>query len=506
MSGFSSYSEPPIDTPEVILIGSGIMSANLGVMLKCLEPRLKIQLFEVTDDLAQESSEGWNNAGTGHAGLCELSYTPKREANGSVNVSNAISIFEQFEHSKQFWSYAVAQGLARSAGEFIHSVPHIGFAEGQEDVDFLRARHQAMADHHFFKSMDYSVDPQTLSAWAPLVIEGREAGPVAATRAIGGTEVDFGRLSRSLLGWLAQQEGCSVAAGHRVTRLRKTSTGWTVAVTQVASGEQRLHRAPFVFVGAGGGSLPLLQTAHLVETHGMAGFPIGGQWLVCDTPEVVARHAAKVYGRVPPSMPSLGGPHLDRRRLNQQNQLLFGPFASWTTQFLHKTGRHTDLPLSIRPGNLSTLIKTGLHAYPLVRYLIAQGLQSMSDRIATLRTFYPRAQASDWRLIEAGIRVQSLKKSDHGALSFGTSVFTPADRSLAALLGASPGASVSVPIALEVIKKCLPHLLETPLGHSRMKAMIPTYDEDLKQSSNADRFESVQAATDALLELKPTRK
>ena len=490
-----------IEQPDVILIGSGIMSANLGAMLKGLDPSLKIQVFEVTDALAQESSDGWNNAGTGHAGLCEVSYTPHREADGTVNVSKLLGIFEQFEHSKQFWSHAVASGMVRNPGDFIHAVPHVGFVHGRENVEFLRARHTAMEGHHFFDAMEYTEDPRTIADWAPLLMEGREEEPVAATQAESGTEVNFGVLARKLLGWLAEQDHCGIATCHRVTGLRRTSRGWEVSATHLGSGESRVHAAKFVFVGAGGGTLPLLQTAGLPEAQGLGCFPIGGQWLVCDKPEIVSRHSAKVYGMVPSSAPSLGGPHLDARRLDGRDHLLFGPFASWTSKFLHKTGRRTDLPLSIRPGNISTLLKTGIRNFSLVHYLISQGLQSMSDRIACLQEFYPLAREIDWRLVDAGIRVQTLKKPDRGAVYFGTEVLTDKDRTLAALLGASPGASVSVNIVLEVIKKCLPHLLATPAGHARMKQMIPIYDEDIKQSANAKRFRLVHETAMESLQL-----
>lgn len=480
------------------------MSANLGAMLKCLDPRLRIQLFEVNDGLAQESSDGWNNAGTGHAGICEVSYTPAREPDGSVNVAKAISIFEQFEHSKQFWSHAVASGMVQGPADFIHRVPHLGFVQGRENAGFLQARHAAMAQHHFFKPMEYTMDRPTIAAWVPLVMEGRGAEPVAATKMEAGTEVNFGVLARGLLGWLAQQEGCGIATGHRVTGCWRTSSGWEVGVSHLASGEHRVHRAKFVFIGAGGGSLPLLQTTGLPEARGLGGFPIGGQWLVCGNPEIVSRHSAKVYGMVPGSAPSLGGPHLDVRRLDGRSHLLFGPFASWTTKFLHKSGRRTDLPLSIRTHNLATLLRTGLRNRHLVHYLLSQGMQSMADRLTVLQEFYPAARAADWRLVNAGIRVQTLKKPDRGAVHFGTEVFTGAGHTLAALLGASPGASVSVSIVLEVIRKCLPHLLSTPAGGARMKKMIPTYDEDLKQACHALRFQNVTAGADEMLQLRPT--
>ncbi len=493
-----------IDDPDVVLIGSGVMSAHLAAMLKRLEPGLAMQVYEVTDELAQESSHGWNNAGTGHAGICELSYTPTREPDGTVNVSKAIQIFEQFEHSKQFWSYAVASGMADNPGEFINPVPHLSFVHGQETVDFLRARYDGMSAHHFFRAMEFTTDRATVGRWAPLLVENRGDVPIAATKMDAGTDVNFGAISRKLLAWLAAQERCGIATGHRVVGLRKTGSGWEVRAKDLASGQVRVNRARFVFVGAGGGSLSLLQKAGIPEARGLGGFPIGGQWLVCDNPEIVARHQAKVYGQPLEAAPTMAVPHLDTRVLDGKKTLLFGPFAAWTTKFLHKKGRFTDLPLSIKPDNLFTLLNVGVHNLDLVRYLVQQGMQSMADRLEVLHVFYPAAKAGDWKLIDAGIRVQAIKKTDGkaGIVHYGTEVMTNADRSICALLGASPGASVSVSIGLEILKNCFPQLLASPAGAARMKEMIPTYDEDIKLAENAARYETVSRRTEEILRLR----
>jgi malate dehydrogenase (quinone) len=486
---------------DIVLIGSGIMSASLAAMVKRLDPGLSVQVFEVADGLSQESSDGWNNAGTGHAGLCEISYTPAREADGSVKIDRALGIFEQFEHSKQFWSYAVASGMVGDPKAFIHAVPHIGFVHGADDVDFLRARHAAMVEHHFFRAMELTIDGARIGEWAPLVMEGRGSVPVAATRMERGTEVNFGQLARELLRWLADQDRCSIATGHRVVRVRHVGQAWELLVQCLKSGEIKSHRSKFVFVGAGGGSLPLLQTTGLPEVAGLGGFPIGGQWLVCDHSEICDRHNAKVYGTTPPASPSLGAPHLDIRRLDGRRQLMFGPFGSWTTKFLKNSGRWTDLPGSVQLSNISTLLRSAIHNRALVRYLVGQALQSMDHRIEALRGFYPMVNQRDWRLVEAGIRVQTIKKQDRGAVYFGTEVFRAAGGSLAALLGASPGASVSVSIALEVIKSCLPQLLDSTDGHARMKQMIPTYDEDIKRASSAGLFAQSTAKAEELLQI-----
>lgn len=492
-----------VENPDVILIGSGIMSSNLGALLKRLDPALTIQVYEVTEELAQESSHGWNNAGTGHAGICELSYTPNREADGSVNVTKAIGIFEQFEQSKQFWSYAVANGMAPNPKEFINPVAHISFVHGAKQVDFLQARYTGMSAHHFFREMEYTTDRAMIGRWAPLLLEGRGDVPIAATKMDGGTDVNFGSISRKLLHWLAQQPGCGIATNHRVVDLSKTNGGWDVTIKDLSGGGTRKNHAKFVFVGAGGGSLHLLQKSGIPESKGIGGFPIGGQWLVCDNPEIVRKHQAKVYGQALDAAPTMAVPHLDTRILDGKKTLLFGPFAAWTTKFLHGKGSWTDLPFSVRPDNLVTLLKIGASNLPLVRYLVQQGTQSMADRMEVLHIFYPAAQAKDWKLIDAGIRVQAIKKTDGeaGIVHYGTEVITNSDRSISALLGASPGASVSVNIVLEVIKLCFPQLLATAEGKARMKEMIPTYDEDIKLPQNAERFRAVQRRANELLQL-----
>ncbi len=492
-----------IDSPDVVLIGSGIMSANLGAMLKCLSPAKRIQVYEVTDDLAQESSHGWNNAGTGHAGICELSYTPNREPDGTVNVGKVIDIFEQFEQSKQFWSYAVAHGLIDNARECINPVPHLSFVHGQDQVEFLRARHAGMSAHHFFRSMEYTTDRETIAQWAPLLTEGRGSEPIAATKMDGGTDVNFGAIARKLLHWLSTQDGCGIASGHRVTDIKPAGSGWTVTARNLATGETHSVTTKFIFIGAGGGSLPLLQKAGIPEAKGLGGFPIGGQWLVCDNPEIVARHRAKVYGQAQPEAPTMAVPHLDTRLLDGKQTLLFGPFAAWTTKFLHRKGSPLDLPFSIRPDNLLTLIKIGLSNLGLIRYLVQQGTQSMAERMRVLHIFYPAAKASDWRLIDAGIRVQAIKKTDGeaGIVHYGTEVITNQARTISALLGASPGASVSVPIVRQVIEKCFPEILESADGRARMSEILPTWNVDTRQPEHADTFERVQKRTNEILGL-----
>jgi malate dehydrogenase (quinone) len=493
-----------LEHPDVLLIGGGIMSAHLGAILKELDPRLSVHVYEAAAGLARESSDGWNNAGTGHAGLCELNYTPPPAIpGGPVDVSKAVEIFARFEQSKQFWSYAVAHGLAPRPADFIRSVPHVSFVRGAASVAYLRARHAAMVAHPFFRTMTFSADREVIRRWAPLLVDGRTDEPIAATKIDAGTDVDFGELARQLLGWLGSQENGRVTTGQRVTRLRRAPAGWAATIRDSASGETHIVHAKFVFVGAGGGTLPLLQSAGLPVAQGLGAFPIAGQWLVCEKPAVVARHFAKVYGPPPPDSGALGGPHLDTRHLHGNRVLLFGPFATWTSKFLHHTGRATDLLRSLRSDNLATLLRTGLRQRILVGFLLRQATQTMAARLRALREFYPEAAADDWRLADAGIRVQALKRADAGQLFFGTEVVTAEDGTLAALLGASPGASVSAHIALQIIQTCFPDLLRTAAGHARMKSMIPTFDVDITQLANAAAYTTTSNAVDQILQLSP---
>jgi len=492
-----------IDQPDVILIGSGIMSATLGTMLKRLDSAIRIQLYEVSAELTRESSNAWNNAGTGHAGLCELSYTPDRLPDGTVDVQHAIEIFDQFEQSRQFWANLVETNVIASPRDFVNPVPHVSFVHGQSQVDFLAARHRALVQHHFFSKMKFSADNDEIKSWAPLLIDGRAPGPVAATRVMDGTDVNFGELSRKMIRWLSEQPGCGVATAHRVTDLQYRGKKWNLKIRDAKQNQTIQNSAAFVFIGAGGGSLPLLQKSGIPESKGFGGFPIGGQWMVCDNPSIVSRHQAKVYGQAQEEAPTMAVPHLDTRVIDGKKSLLFGPFAAWTTRFLKEEGRLTDLPFSIKFDNMSPLLRVGAHNLPLVKYLVQQGLQSMASRLKLLRTFYPEVQATDWRLIEAGIRVQAIKRTDGiaGIVHYGTEIVTDQSKTIAALLGASPGASVSVSLMLQLIKDCLPKLLQTPEGKDAMMRMIPTYDFSLAPNDQASTFESLHEHSNRVLQL-----
>src|SRR5215467_2037227 len=150
---------------DVVLIGAGIMSATLGAVLKELEPSLNITMFETLEDSGLESSQAWNNAGTGHAANCELNYTPQR-ADGSVDISEALKVNTEFDLSRQLWSYLVRKDAIPDPRSFIHPCPHMSFVCGKDNVAFLRKRFEAMSASHCYHGMEYTDSRAKVVDWA----------------------------------------------------------------------------------------------------------------------------------------------------------------------------------------------------------------------------------------------------------------------------------------------------------------------------------------------------
>ncbi|MEJ9212557.1 malate:quinone oxidoreductase [Bacillus smithii] len=468
-------------TTDVILIGAGIMSATLGTLLKELAPDWEITVFEKLDKAGEESSNEWNNAGTGHSALCELNYTVEKP-DGSIDISKAIRINEQFQVSKQFWSYLVKNNLIRNPQDFIRPLPHISFVQGEQNVQFLKKRFEALSGNPLFQGMEFSDDPGKLKEWIPLMMKDRTINkPIAATRIESGTDVNFGALTRMLFDHLKNQ-GVDIHYKHKVQDIKRTSDGlWELKVKNLDSGTVELHTAKFLFIGAGGGSLPLLQKTGIPESKHIGGFPVSGLFLVCNNPEVVAQHHAKVYGKAAIGAPPMSVPHLDTRYIDNKKSLLFGPFAGFSPKFL-KTGSNLDLFASVKPHNLVTMLASGVKNMSLVKYLIQQLMLSKEKRIQELREFVPNAKSEDWDIVVAGQRVQVIKDTEtggKGTLQFGTEVVSAADGSVAALLGASPGASTAVHVMLDVIKRCFPQHLNA--WEPKIKEMIPSYGLSLLQ-------------------------
>ncbi|MFJ6457298.1 malate:quinone oxidoreductase [Staphylococcus capitis] len=484
---------------DVILIGGGIMSATLGTLLKELSPEKEIKLFERLDQPGEESSNVWNNAGTGHSALCELNYT-KEGKDGSVDITKAIKINEQYQVSKQFWTYLVRTGQLDSPGKFIQSVPHMSFVKGENNVRFLKSRVDSLQKNVLFEKMEISEDPEKIKKWVPLMMEGRKSEePIAITYDETGTDVNFGALTKKLISNL-QEKHVEVNYKHEVQDIKKQDNGnWNVVIKDLTSGQITNYETEFVFIGSGGASLPLLQKTGIKESKHIGGFPVSGLFLRCKNPDVIKQHHAKVYGKAEVGAPPMSVPHLDTRFVNGERSLLFGPFAGFSPKFL-KTGSYLDLIKSVKPNNIVTMLSAGVKEFNLTKYLVSQLMLSNEERIDDLRVFFPEAKDEDWEVITAGQRVQVIKDTDKskGNLQFGTEVITSEDGTLAALLGASPGASTAVDIMFDVLQRC--YQSEFSDWESKIKEMVPSFG--LKLSEHEDVYHAVNKEITKYLNVK----
>eukprot|EP00405_Crypthecodinium_cohnii_P015234 CAMPEP_0206450350 /NCGR_PEP_ID=MMETSP0324_2-20121206/18670_1 /ASSEMBLY_ACC=CAM_ASM_000836 /TAXON_ID=2866 /ORGANISM="Crypthecodinium cohnii, Strain Seligo" /LENGTH=541 /DNA_ID=CAMNT_0053919977 /DNA_START=30 /DNA_END=1655 /DNA_ORIENTATION=+ len=491
-------SKPPVEEVDVVLVGGGVMSATVGLMLKQLQPNWKINMYERLGSLAEESSNGWNNAGTGHSALCEPNYTPSKP-DGTVDVSKAITVNEQWQLSRQYWAYLKDKNLIDD--EFISVTPHMTFAHGEDQIKWLQARYKQLHAHPLFKGMEYSDDPAEMMKWCPVMMEGRAADDkVALTKCDVGTDCDFGALTKEL-GKAYMKSGGNLMLFHTISGLKKESDGrWLLTVKKNDLGAKKSQvRSKFVFVGAGGWALLMLQKSKIPEIRGFMGFPISGEFLVCQNPAVVDKHPAKVYGKAAIGAPPMSVPHLDKRVISGKHMLLFGPFAGFSPRYL-KTGSLLDLLKSVRLHNLIPAAAAGLQNLDLTVYLVKQLLASDNKKFTELLQFIPKAQPQDWLLVTAGQRVQIMKKDPKkiGVLQFGTEVVAAADGSICGLLGASPGASTAVQVALDVLQKC--YSKDFKSWEPKIKDMIPSFGTKL--SDDEAKFKELHAWTAKSLGIK----
>ncbi|UOQ91153.1 malate:quinone oxidoreductase [Agromyces endophyticus] len=472
------------------------MSATLGSLISQLQPDWTIRLYERLGEVAQESSNAWNNAGTGHAALCELNYMPENP-DGTVSAAKAVSINEQFQISRQYWAYLVAQGALPEPHNFINSTPHMTFVRGSANIEYLRKRVAALKDQPLFPDLEYTEDLERIAEWTPLLAKKRNPkARVAATRIEAGTDVDFGALTKYLMEDMSSR-GASIQTNHQVTWLKRQKDGtWKLRLRHTVGNTPKMVRARFVFVGAGGGALALLQHSGIPEIKGFGGFPISGQFLRTTDPKIVAQHQAKVYGKAAVGAPPMSVPHLDTRVVDGETALLFGPYAGFTPKFL-KTSTWFDLPFSVRLHNLWPMIQVGLKNFDLVKYLVGELMANREKKMKALREFMPTAKTGDWELITAGQRVQVMKKDPQkgGVLQFGTEVITGADGTIAGLLGASPGASTAAPIMLDLLGRCFPDRMAE--WEPKLREMIPSYGTTLSDDPVAAEA-SLKATADVL--------
>ncbi|WQG58514.1 malate dehydrogenase (quinone) [Pseudomonas sp. RTB3] len=501
--GITSVHAEEAKKVDVLLIGGGIMSATLGVWLNELQPDWSMEMVERLDGVAEESSNGWNNAGTGHAGLCELNYTPQ-DKNGNVEIPKAVEINEAFQISRQFWSWQVQQGVLKNPRSFINSTPHMSFVWGDDNIKFLKKRYEALKASPLFAGMQYSEDPAQIAKWVPLMMQGRDPSQkIAATWTPIGTDVNFGEITRQFVAHLQTTPKFDLKLSSEVQDITKNADGsWRVSYKNLKDGTKTETDAKFVFIGAGGGALHLLQKSGIPEAKEYAGFPVGGSFLVTDNPAIAEQHMAKAYGKASVGAPPMSVPHLDTRVLDGKRVILFGPFATFSTKFL-KEGSYLDLLTSTTTHNIWPMTKVGIREYPLVEYLAGQLMLSDDDRFKALQEYFPNAKQSDWRLEVAGQRVQIIKKDPKkgGVLQFGTELVSSADNTIAGLLGASPGASTAAPIMLTVLQKVFKDKVATPEWQAKLHQIVPSYGTKLNDSPEAVAKE--WAYTAGVLQLTP---
>ncbi|ORM71728.1 malate dehydrogenase (quinone) [Pantoea rwandensis] len=475
------HAENAPEKTDVLLIGGGVMSASLGTWLQELQPGWKQLMVERLDAVALESSNGWNNAGTGHSANMELNYTPER-ADGSIDVSKALEINESFMISRQFWTSQVQRGVLHDPRSFINSTPHMSFVWGDKNVEYLTKRYDALQKTTLFQGMKFSTDHKQIEQWAPLVMEGRDPNQkVAATWTPVGTDVNYGEITRQLIGSLKKDQNFKLETSSEVTDFKRNSdNSWHVTIKDVKSGENRAVDAKYVFIGAGGAAIKLLQKTGIPEADNYGGFPVGGSFLMTENPEIANRHLEKVYGQASVGAPPMSVPHIDARNLDGKRVVLFGPFATFSTKYL-KNGSLFDLLSATTTSNIMPMTHVGIDNFDLVKYLIGQVMLNDDDRFAALKEYYPNARKEDWKLIQAGQRVQIIKKDADkgGVLKLGTEIVTDQQKTIAALLGASPGASTAAPITLDVMKKLFPEQFASPEWQEKIRAIIPSFGQKL---------------------------
>ncbi|UHH31761.1 malate dehydrogenase (quinone) [Pseudomonas veronii] len=501
--GITSVHAEEAKKVDVLLIGGGIMSATLGVWLNELEPGWSMEMVERLDGVAEESSNGWNNAGTGHSALAELNYTPE-DKNGNVEIPKAVEINEAFQISRQFWSWQVQQGVLKNPRSFINSTPHMSFVWGDDNIKFLKKRYEALQASPLFAGMQYSEDPAQIAKWVPLMMEGRDPNQkIAATWSPLGTDMNFGEITRQFVAHLQTTPKFDLKLSSEVQDITKNADGsWRVSYKNLKDGSKTETDAKFVFIGAGGGALHLLQKSGIPEAKEYAGFPVGGSFLVTDNPTIAEQHLAKAYGKASVGAPPMSVPHLDTRVLDGKRVILFGPFATFSTKFL-KEGSYLDLLTSTTTHNIWPMTKVGIREYPLVEYLAGQLMLSDDDRFKALQEYFPNAKQSDWRLWQAGQRVQIIKRDEEqgGVLKLGTEVVSSADNTIAGLLGASPGASTAAPIMLTVLQKVFKDKVATPAWQEKLHQIVPSYGTKL--NDNPEAVAKEWAYTAGILQLTP---
>ena len=480
---------------DAVLVGAGIMSGTLALLLAEVLPDIKILIIEKLNSPGSESTGAFNNAGTGHAANCELNYTPIDEK-GNIIIDKALSINRSFENSMSLWASLYAAGKI-DIKKFLKFIPHISFVSGKENISFLKKRYQAMANNPEFKDMEFTSSFGQISSWASLITKDRNPlNEIAATRVERGTDINFEALTKEYLSFVSKNKNVELRYKTELKDLKKIDQKqWELELS--LNGRKISVRTAFVFLGAGGKTINYLQKSKIPEANNYGGFPVSGKWLICEEKYLTEKHNAKVYGKADIGSPPMSVPHLDTRWIDGKRLLLFGPFAGFTTKFL-KQGSYFDLFNSIKKNNIVSMLDVGFKNNDLINYLISQSLKNHNSRVDNLKNMMPSADPSNWYLKNAGQRVQIIKKTNKGgSLKFGTEIVNSSDGSLSALLGASPGASTAVSIMVKVLTRSCLFLNDKINLQKKINDLI--YQSQLTYESDKDFLINIKKRNNSIL-------
>jgi malate dehydrogenase (quinone) len=480
---------------DAVLVGAGIMSGTLALLLAEVLPDIKILIIEKLNSPGSESTGAFNNAGTGHAANCELNYTPIDEK-GNIIIDKALSINRSFENSMSLWASLYAAGKI-DIKKFLKFIPHISFVSGKENISFLKKRYQAMVNNPEFKDMEFTSSFGQISSWASLITKDRNPlNEIAATRVERGTDINFEALTKEYLSFVSKNKNVELSYKTELIDLKKIDQKqWELELSR--NGKKNSVRTAFVFLGAGGKTINYLQKSKIPEANNYGGFPVSGKWLICEEKSLTEKHNAKVYGKADIGSPPMSVPHLDTRWIDGKRLLLFGPFAGFTTKFL-KQGSYFDLFNSIKKNNIVSMLDVGFKNNDLINYLISQSLKNHNSRVDNLKNMMPSADPSNWYLKNAGQRVQIIKKTNKGgSLKFGTEIVTSSDGSLSALLGASPGASTAVSIMVKVLTRSCLFLNDKINLQKKINDLI--YQSHLTYESDKDFLINIKKRNNSIL-------
>ena len=491
---------PDSANPDVVLIGGGIMSATLAALLEVVAPQWSITVFE-------------SAAGRRRRELARLEqrrHRPRRPVRAELHARRARRPGGpgQGRHDQRavpgLPPVLVAPGRAGLTGapkEFINPVPHVSFVTGEDGRAYMRARHEALAAQPLFDGLEYSDDPAELAEWTPLMMAGRDPRQlVAATRSAAGTDVNFGALTRMLLEDAADR-GVAVhcqPARHEPRPARPTAAGRSPCRDTV-TGERRTVRRPVrlrrrrrrrAAAAAEGGHPGDRRASAASRSAASSCAPAPPSW---------SQHQAKVYGQAAVGAPPMSVPHLDPRVIDGDHSLMFGPYAGFSPKFL-KAGSMFDLPRSVKPNNLGSMLGVARTELALTRYLVNELLQSGADRHQTLRAFVPdgrRARLGDDHRRPArpghqagpGDRPRRAPVRHRGRRRRRRHDRRPARR--------LPGASTAVSAMLDLLERCFPDRM--PAWRPALQEAIPSYGRSL--ADDPALLAEVRASTMQTLEL-----